>query len=310
MTLPRLAWRAAFACLVCAGSPAHAYAPPPLPVALTALDRPALPPPFLPQYRFPEMASPSDVSAFALVRAAGFVGPATKLADLDLPRIGAAIGVGEDEMHAVIEVETRGGGHDKLKRPRILFEMHVFYRNLPEAKRSAAVAQGLAYKSWKPGNYGAESEQYPKLFRALAIDETAALAACSWGLGQILGENYKLAGYGSPHAMVSAFIAGGEAEQLAAMVRFIKAKGLDDELRRHDWAGFARGYNGEGYKANGYDLKLAVAFAKWAKIPDTPFEPELFALAKPANDAAPPAASIPPAATPGKCWLCGAARAA
>ena len=251
-------------------------------------------------------SSSADVSAFALVRAAGFVGAAVKLADLDLPRIGALIGVGEDEIHAVIEVETKGGGFDKLRRPRILFEPHVFWRNLTAAKQKIAAAQGLAYAKWKSGAYGPESEQYSRLFRAIAIDETAALAACSWCLGQILGENYRLAGYASPQAMVTAFVAGGEAEQLAAMIRFIKASGLDDELRRHDWAGFAKGYNGAGYKANAYDTKLAVAYAKWAKIPDTPFAPEAFVIAAPANDPAPK----PAAPTAAKCERCGLALAA
>ena len=252
------------------------------------------------------MASSSDVSAFALVRAAGFVGAAVKLADLDLPRIGAEIGVGEDEIHAVIEVETKGGGFDKLRRSRILFEPHVFWRNLTPAKQKIAAAQGLAYAKWKPGAYGAESEQYPKLFRALAIDETAALAACSWGLGQILGENFKAAGYASPQAMVTAFVVGGEAEHLAAMVRFIKAKGLDKHLRARNWPKFAEGYNGESYAVHGYHLKLDAAFRKWAKIPDTPFDPDLFVIAKPVNDPAPK----PAAPTAAKCERCGLALAA
>lgn len=36
------------------------------------------------------------------------------------------------------------------------------------------------------------------------------------------------------------------------MIRFIDAEGLDDELRRHDWSGFARGYNGAGYAKHGW----------------------------------------------------------
>ena len=31
-----------------------------------------------------------------------------------------------------------------------------------------------------------------------------------------------------------------------------------------------RGYNGKGFAANGYDKKLAAAFAKWQRIKDTP----------------------------------------
>jgi len=52
----------------------------------------------------------------------------------------------------------------------------------------------------------------------------------------------------------------GEPEQLDAFVQFVKNAGLDDELRRLDWAGFARGYNGPAYKANHYDEKLAAAY--------------------------------------------------
>jgi len=113
---------------------------------------------------------------------------------------------------------------------------------------------------------------YPRLQKAMEIDETAALKAASWGLGQILGENHRLAGYPTPQAMVNAF-AEDEAAHLEGMVRFIIAKGLDVHIRNHNWASFARGYNGASYKTNKYDTKLAAAYAKWAKIPDTPYEP-------------------------------------
>lgn len=201
-----------------------------------------------------------------------FTGPAKRLEDLDLPRIGAMIGVGEDEVHAFIEVETKGGGFDAQSRPKILFEPHVFYRCLPAARRDQAVKAGLACKSWGQIPYGKESEQYPRLMRALLIDETAALKACSWGLGQVLGENHVASGYETVQAMVADFTLD-EDNHLEAAIRFIKANGLDDELRRHDWAAFARGYNGPGYKKNGYDTKLAAAFAKWRKIKDTPWPP-------------------------------------
>lgn len=218
------------------------------------------------------MTSPAALAdAFARLRSIGFVCDAARLTDYDLPRVGHLIGVGEDEIHAVMDVEASGGGFDRLRRPKMLFESHVFYRCLPEAKRARAVSLGLAYKAWKPGAYPTDS--YPRLAQAMAIDETAALKACSWGLGQILGENYVAAGYGTPQAMVIAFCDLGEAEHLEAMIRFIKAKRLDDELRRHDWAGFARGYNGASYARHGYDKKLAAAFAKWSRIKDTPWTP-------------------------------------
>lgn len=218
-----------------------------------------------------------------------FQGSGVRIDDYDLPRIGAIIGVGEDEIHAVLDVEAAGTGFDRAGRLKMLFEPHVFYRCLPEGKRATAVAQGLAYSAWRPGEYPPDS--YPRLMRAIAIDETAALKACSWGLGQILGENHKAAGYATVQEMVENFCRD-EAYQLEAMVCFIKTNKLDVHLRRHDWRNFARGYNGPNYERNGYHVKLANAFDKWSRIKDTPYDP-----AHPVPIKPPPKIDLP---TPGK----------
>ncbi|QDC00382.1 N-acetylmuramidase family protein [Mesorhizobium sp. 8] len=214
-----------------------------------------------------------------------FRGAAKRLDDIDLPKLGHLIGVGEDELHAFIDVETRGSGFDAQGRPVILFERHKFYKYLPAEKRAKAVAAGLA--NAKAGGYGKESEQYPKLLKAIAIDRKAALYSCSWGLAQVMGFNHKLAGYDDVEDMVEAFMVDEE-NHLAAAVAFIKNCNLDGALRRHDWAGFAKGYNGANYKINAYDKKLAESFAKWSRIKDTPWSP---------TDPAPaPATPAPPAA--------------
>lgn len=197
-----------------------------------------------------------------------FTGNAKRLEDIDLPMIGREIGVGEDEIHAILDVESAGTGFDKQGRPKMLFEPHIFWRELgPGPKRDKAAAQGLAYPRWKPGAYPKDS--YPRLIKAMAIDEEAALRSASWGLGQIMGFNAQAAGYPFAKAMVLAFMDDEEAH-LRAMIRFIVTNKLDDELRRRDWAGFARGYNGAGFAKNGYDKKLAASFARWQKIKDTP----------------------------------------
>lgn len=197
-----------------------------------------------------------------------FRGKARKLDDIDLPRLGRLIGVGEDEIHAVLDVETRGGGFDAQGRPKMLFEPHVFYRELGEQKRARAVSAGLAYRHWGEKAYPRDS--YPRLQQAMLIDRPAALRSASWGLGQIMGFNHKAAGYVSVEAMVVDFL-DDEEKHLEAMINFIISEGLDDELRAHDWRGFARGYNGPGYEKNGYHTKLAERFAWWQKRPDTPF---------------------------------------
>jgi len=199
-----------------------------------------------------------------------FRGAAKRLDDEDLPRIGAGIGVGEDEIHAVLDVEASGSGFDADGRLKMLFEYHIFWEELGDtAKRRRAKAAGLACPKWGQIPYP-RGGSYPHLLQAMGIDRTAALRSASWGLGQIMGRNHKLAGYGSVDAMILAFRDDEEA-QLKGMVSFIVNSGLDDELRRHDWAGFALGYNGKGYRRNAYDVRLKRAFAHWQQIRDTPW---------------------------------------
>ncbi|WP_287385293.1 N-acetylmuramidase family protein [Mesorhizobium sp.] len=193
-----------------------------------------------------------------------FKGAARRLDDLDLPKLGARIGVGEDEIHAFLDVETSGHGFDAHGRPIILFEPHVFFRNLSGAKRAQAVAAGLAYVRWGEKPYPRDS--YPRLKAAIAIDETAALRSASWGLGQVLGENFKAAGFPTVQAMVEAMMED-EALQLAAAVNFIAANRLDGKLRKHDWAGFAKGYNGASFGKNAYDYQACRRVPqKWSGI--------------------------------------------
>lgn len=195
-----------------------------------------------------------------------------KLADIDLPRIGAEIGVGEDEIHAFLEVETSGGGWDAQGRLKMLFEPHIFYRHLTGAARQLAVKQGLAYPTQGTKPYPRDS--YPRLMLALKIAGEAALESASWGIGQVMGFNHAAAGYRDVFQMVSNFVEFGEPAQLRAAIQFIKHEHLDDELRARNWPAFARGYNGANYAKNKYDVKLAAAYKKWASIKDTPYDPD------------------------------------
>ena len=196
-----------------------------------------------------------------------WVGKATKIDDYDISRVAYSLGVGEDELHAVLDVETRGTGFDKHGVIK-LFEEHVFYRNLPIDQRQKAVALGLANKRWRR-NYKNNHETFLKAYE---FHPEAALKACSWGYGQILGENYAMVGYDTPEDMVRSF-AEDESNQLEAIAKFIKAAGLDDELRERNWRAFARGYNGPGYAKNDYHKKLARRFEWWQKQPDTKWSP-------------------------------------
>lgn len=202
-----------------------------------------------------------------------FIGTGQRLSGADFARAAVTIGCEESVIRAVTVVEARGEGFDARKRPVILFEPHVFWRCLPKARRPEAGRQGLAYAKWRPGNYPpTQDERYAQLARAMLIDRDAALMACSWGLGQVLGENWKMCGFASVEALVRKTLEG-EGGQLDVMVAYIVGAGLGRHLRTRNWAAFAYGYNGERYAENQYDKKLANAHARITRGASTAYDP-------------------------------------
>lgn len=185
-----------------------------------------------------------------------FAGPATPLSDHDIESAADQLGCQVAAVRAVIDVESRGGFLAD-RRPKILFERHYFHR-LTGGSFSAShpdISNGL----W--GGYGAGgAAQYDRLHRAIALNRDAALRSASWGSFQIMGDNCAIVGFADVEDFVADMVAGAP-QHLMAFVKFVKKAALDDELRRRDWAGFARGYNGPNFKANKYDEKLAAAFA-------------------------------------------------
>lgn len=199
-------------------------------------------------------------------------GKAERMKDIDLPRIGSVLGVGEDEIHALIDVEAAGGGFNKDGSLKFRFEPHYFYNRLNGSNRAMAVEQGLAWKGWQK-NRKYPANDWTFLKRAIDIDSTAALKSCSWGAPQIMGANHRAAGYGTVEEMVEAF-ADSEAAQLMGMVNFIISEGIDDDLRAHRWEAFAARYNGPRHAEHNYAGKLKARYDWWAKIPDTPYDPK------------------------------------
>ncbi|MGN6655342.1 MAG: N-acetylmuramidase family protein [Rhodanobacter sp.] len=173
----------------------------------------------------------------------------------------ALLGVEVAAIQAVAKVETAGSAFDDYGRPRILFERHYFHRLTQGRydKRHPDISNSLA------GGYGKFSAQYGKLERAYVLDAVAALESASWGRFQIMGSNYRDAGFVSVQEFVLA-LARTEAAHLQAFASFVSAnKGLHKALEKKDWAAFAKAYNGKGYKKNDYDSKLKNAYDKFAK---------------------------------------------
>jgi hypothetical protein len=184
-----------------------------------------------------------------------FTGTATPLTAQGIEACAARLSVHPAEIWTVLRVETRGCGYFADRRPVILFERHVFSRKT--GHRFDAQAPDISNPH--AGGYGGGVKEYERLARALALDEQAAMESASWGLGQVMGFNATDLGYASVEQFVSRMMAS-EDEQLAALAAFIQKNGLAEPLRHHDWAAFARGYNGPGYEKNQYDKKLAEAY--------------------------------------------------
>lgn len=175
----------------------------------------------------------------------------------DIIAFAANIGCSVKQLKAVAKVESAGSGFDANGRPKILFERHIFHR--------------LTVGRWSPSkfshaSYGGYSEDsWDKLTLAACRDPDAAFSSASWGAFQILGSHWRALDYRSPIAMAWT-MTQSEADHFEALVRFIKANSLQDEVgalstNPADCVAFARKYNGPAYARNSYDKKLAAAMA-------------------------------------------------
>lgn len=204
---------------------------------------------------------------------ADFRGAGRRMAANDIANAAELLACEPAAVRAILAVETIGSGFDAQGRPCMLFEPHVFYRLLgPGDTRDAAVQAGLAYENWGEQPYPADS--YPRLHSACALDRDNALMAASWGIGQVLGENWLAAGSGNVEAMVRQEM-DSEAMQLMHMVRFIRARGLARALQQRNWVAFALGYNGRAEARHQYDAHLAQAFDRLKGIPAAPGTPAI-----------------------------------
>jgi hypothetical protein len=171
---------------------------------------------------------------------------------------------------AVVECETSGKPFEQDNHtPMLLFERHKFYSELQAhqpSKLKTAIAAGLAIPKWSRStqykDQGTSAGRLAVIAKARAVDEEVANRAASWGLGQTMGFNAERLKYPNATEMVEE-LSKGIAEQIDALVREIKSSHLDKFLIAKNFASFARGYNGAGYKQNNYDTRMKTADERW-----------------------------------------------
>lgn len=175
---------------------------------------------------------------------------------------------------AVNEVESNGKGFLVDGRPKILFEGHIFWkqlekRNINPRNYVNACNQNILFESYNRKYYVGGAEEYNRLEKAanLGADKSfrdAANCSASWGLFQIMGFNAVPIGYKSIDEYV-AKMNENEGEHLKAFGMFLEKNNLLATLRSKNWAAFALRYNGPAYKTNKYDEKLMRAYLKYSK---------------------------------------------
>ena len=191
------------------------------------------------------------------ILAVDFKGRAASLTGSEFKEVAASLSVEPGILYAIAVVASSGYGFSD-KRPRVLFERHIFHR-LTNGKYDADypdVSQPSA------GGYGPSgSRQYERIKQAMGLDCVAALKATSWGIFQILGEDSNRSGFKYVDDFVKAMMES-EKSQFDALAGFLRSdKAMLNSLQRKDWVAFARRYFGPSYSANNYDGLFARAYA-------------------------------------------------
>jgi len=189
-----------------------------------------------------------------------FTGKARPMTGMGMAKVCATLEVGEPEIWAVLTVETNGFGFLKDRRPLILFERHIFSK-----LTNGRFDQHSDISNKNPGGYLGHEKEYPRLDKAMGLDQDAALKSASWGLAQVMGFNHQSVGFNTASSMVQAMV-DDEDIHLESLAKFIKNNNnCRIGLQRRDWGTFAACYNGPNFSINQYDRRLAAAFEK-AKI--------------------------------------------
>lgn len=164
----------------------------------------------------------------------------------------------------ILAVDGPGGFIDGPHLPKILFEAHIFDRYTDG--RFRASHPNLSSARWDRKLYVGGQGEYVRLHRAMQLDRHAALMSASVGGAQIMGFNHAAAGHPTVEGFWDA-MKRSERDHLDAFVSFIDSKRLNAALRAISNApstcvAFAKGYNGSGYAANNYHVKIADAHRK------------------------------------------------
>jgi hypothetical protein len=190
------------------------------------------------------------------------------LTDQDYKDAAAKIGCDVAAVKAVTYTESGRKGFYDSGKCIIKYEGHVFHR-LTGGKYDAAHPT-LSYPAWTEKYSQFKDLAYVRFNQAFALDPHAAMMSTSWGMFQIMGENFSSCGFKTVDDFVTSMRLS-EAAQLNAFCKFVISRGLAKyliglkTLPGVNASGFALRYNGAGYKANDYDTQIIKFYRQFSQ---------------------------------------------
>ncbi|PLC03524.1 hypothetical protein CY658_22205 [Variovorax sp. RO1] len=175
---------------------------------------------------------------------------------------------------AVAQTETTGEAYFSNGLPVILFERHKFFKLTKPAKgghpyaKFSDICNPIVGGYNPPEGYAHDALkiwQYERMVKAAQLDRAAAVASCSWGAFQVMGEYWSSMGYSSPESLANECMASIDG-QAKLFMKYIKMKnkevGIIKKLIDKDWEGFTGYYNGANWKSQNpsYPAKMKKAY--------------------------------------------------
>ena len=184
------------------------------------------------------------------------------LTDKDFEKVAAQLDIEVATIKAVVEIEAGKAmrGFWEPGVPVINFDATMFAKY----KGKVADKSGAKGESVPEGLTGYALKEYRQLINARKSNAQGAIMGTFWGMFQIGGFNYKICGCEDVNEFVKR-MAYSEFEQLELFAIFIENTGYVDYLRKKDWAGFAKRYNGPSYAKRGYHTKMANAYKRYSQ---------------------------------------------
>lgn len=162
-----------------------------------------------------------------------------------------------EKLKAFIAIESSAQPFDD-DHPTVRFECLKFNEASPK-KAPCEISNRFPFG--KPSD-----TDYDAFKNALEINKELTLSSSSYGLGQIMGFNYKEVGYNSVEEYYLAMFE--EKNQVDAFLIFLKkyrSGVILDELKKTNtnWVVIAKNYNGEAYEKNDYHTKLKTKYQEY-----------------------------------------------